>query len=269
MDVSVVVTSYKNPQLLKLCLNSVLDCCKNLSCEIIVADSETEESTEMMMREEYPTIKFFSNEKNIGFQALLKKGIETSKGDFLLLLNGDILVKPDSIQKLLSHIKKDSSIGIIAPKLLNFNGTLQYSCFRFYRPITILYRRTFLGRFSFAQKHLDWFLMKDIDHSKINYVDWVMGSALMVSKKALSKVGLMDPAFFMYMEDVDWCRRFWENGFKIIYFPEAEMFHYHGRGSDGGGFLQSLLFNKLTWSHIRSAIIYFKKYFGKKSPHKI
>jgi GT2 family glycosyltransferase len=269
MDVSVVVTSYKNPQLLRLCLDSILSCSDDISCEIIVVDSETEENTEMMMREDFPTIKFFPFKKNVGFQALLKKGIKNSSGEFLLLLNGDILVKPDSIQRLLTQIKKDISIGIIAPKLLNFNGTLQYSCFRFYSPITIIYRRTFFGKFNFAQKHLDWFLMKDLDHSQSNDVDWVMGSALMVSKKALAKVGLMDPRFFMYMEDVDWCRRFWENGFRVVYFPNAEMFHYHGKGSDKGGILQSLLFNRLTWSHIRSALVYFKKYLGKESPREI
>jgi GT2 family glycosyltransferase len=132
--------------------------------------------------------------------------------------------------------------------------------------MTIIYRRTFLGKMGFAKKHLDWFLMKDYDHKSIKEVDWLMGSALMVSRKAVEKVGLMDPHFFMYMEDVDWCRRFWENGYKVIYNPESKMFHYHGKGSAKGGVLRSVLSNKLTWIHISSAIKYFWKYRGKDFP---
>lgn len=266
MDLSIIITSYKNPELLKLCIDSIERNIHGLDFEIIVADSATEEDTEIMMREDYPKIRFHAFKKNVGFQALLEKGIKESKEEYLLLINGDIIITEGSVEKLLNYIKADPEIGMIGPKLLNFNETLQYSCFRFYKPLTIIYRRTFLGRFSFAKKHLDWFLMRDYDHKKAQEVDWLMGSALLVSRKAIEKVGLMDPQFFMYMEDVDWCRRFWENGYKVIYYPESRMFHYHGKGSARGGFLRSLFSNKLTWIHILSAMKYFKKYYGKANP---
>jgi GT2 family glycosyltransferase len=266
MDLSIVVTSYKNPQLLKVCLDSIKKCTADLECEIVVADSATEEEMEMMMREDYPEVKFFSFKENVGFQALVKKGIENSIGNYMLLLNGDIIVTPDSIQKMLQYIKSNSSIGMVGPKLLNFNGSLQPSCFRFYEPITIVYRRTFLGKFAFAKKHLDWFLMNDYNHAEVKEVDWLMGSALMVSRQAFEKVGHMDPQYFMYMEDVDWCRRFWENGFKVIFLPQAQMHHYHGKGSAKGGVIKALLMNKYTWIHISSAIKYFKKFLGKPLP---
>lgn len=266
VELSIIINSYKNPELLKLCIDSVKNNAENVDYEIIAADSATEEDTEMMMREDYPDIKFFPFKKNVGFQALIKKGIRESRGKYLLLLNGDILTAKKSIEKLLSFARNNADVGMAGPKLLDFNGELQYSCFRFYRPVTIVYRRTFLKRFKFARKHLDWFLMKDYGHKKPKEVDWLMGSALITSKAAIEKVGLMDPRFFMYMEDVDWCRRFWENGFKVIYFPGSVMHHYLGKGSDKGGFLRSLLFNKLTWIHIISAVKYFKKYWGKPVP---
>ncbi len=266
MDLSIVVTSYKNPQLLKVCLDSIKKCTSDLGCELIVADSETQEDMEMMMREEYGDVKFFSFKDNVGFQALVKKGIENSSGKYVLLLNGDIIVTPDSVQQMLKMIQSDPSIGMIGPKLLNFNGTMQQSCFRFYRPITIVYRRTFLGKFAFAKKHLDWFLMNDYNHTETKEVDWLMGSALMISRQALEKVGHMDPAYFMYMEDVDWCRRFWENGFKVIYYPHVSMHHFHGKGSAKGGVIKALLMNKYAWIHISSAIKYFKKFLGKPLP---
>jgi GT2 family glycosyltransferase len=119
---------------------------------------------------------------------------------------------------------------------------------------------------SFAKKHVDWFLMRDYDHKEPKEVDWLMGSALLVSREAVEKVGLMDTRYFMYMEDVDWCRRFWENGFKVVFYPLVEMHHYHGKGSAKGGVIRSLLLNKYTWIHISSAIKYFKKFLGKSLP---
>ncbi len=266
MEISIAINNYKNPELLRLCIESIK---KNVSTdvdyEIIVADSATEEVTEIMMREDFPEIKFFSFKKNVGFRVMVEKGIKESQGEYILLLNGDILVTPNAIEKLLAFIKSNSKIGIVGPKLLNFNGSFQYSCFRFYKPLTILYRRTFLGKFKFARRHLNWFLMKEYNHREPKEVDWLMGSALLVSRRAIDKVGFMDEKFFMYMEDVDWCRRFWENNFKVIYYPQAEMLHYHGEGSRGG-FWQSIFANRLTRAHISSGFWYFWKYHGKNNP---
>lgn len=266
MELSIIVTNYKNPELLKVCLDSIRKYATGIAYELIVADSATEEDTELLMREDFPDCKFFPFKDNVGFQALLKKGIEHSEGKYILLLNGDIIVTLDAIQQMLAYIKANSSVGMVGPKLLNFNGSLQHSCFRFYKPITIVFRRTFLGNLPFAKKHLDWFLMKDYDHKQPRQVDWLMGSAMLISRQAIDEVGLMDPRFFMYMEDVDWCRRFWEKGFSVVYYPLAQMHHYHGKASAKGGLIYSLLFNRLTWVHISSAITYFKKYWGKPIP---
>ena len=267
MDLSIAINNYKNPELLKLCIDSIKKNISNIDYELIVCDSETGEETEMMMREEYPDVRFFSFRENVGFQAMLKRGLEESRSDYILLLNGDIIVALESVEKLLEFIKENENVGMVGPKLLNFNGTLQYSCFHYYKPVTIIFRRiSFLQRFSFVKKHLDWFSMKYYDHKSAKEVDWLMGSAMLVSKKAVEKVGFMDPKFFMYMEDVDWCRRFWENGYKVIYYPYSVMNHYHGKGSDKGGFFYSIFFNKLTWIHIGSAVKYFWKYRGKETP---
>jgi len=266
MELSIIVTSYKNPELLKVCLDSIR---KNIlldDYEIIVSDSATEEDTELMMRDSYPEIKFLASIENIGFGGTVNRGLRVAKGRYILILNGDIVVKRDSIERLLDHIKSHPEIGMVGPQLLNFNETYQSSTFRFYSPLTILYRRTFLGKFGFAKKHLDNFLMKDSDHKSIMEVDWIMGSSLMVSKAAVDKVGMIDSRFKMYFEDTDWCRRFWESGYKVVYLPEAKMYHYHGRGSAGKGIVRLLLSNRLTRMHIGSAIKYFWKYWNKPLP---
>ena len=254
MELSIIITSYRNPELLKICLNSIKNNFSGGNYEIIVVDSQTEEDTALMMREEYPEIVFFPFSENVGFQELVKKGIHESRGDFFLILNSDIIVKKDSIEKMLEFIKSHPEIGMVGPQLVNFNETFQPSCFRFYSPFTIIYRRTFLGRLPLARKKLDEFLMKDYDHKNSKEVDWLMGSALLVSRRAVVKVGLMDSRFKMYLEDTDWCRQFWEEGFKVVYFPLAKMYHYHGRGSAGKNALFLIFSNWLTRAHILSAV---------------
>jgi GT2 family glycosyltransferase len=266
MELSIIITHYRNPELLKVCIDSVK---KNLTLEdyeIIVSDSATEEKTELMMREDYPEIKFLSSKKNIGFSGTVNRGLDIAKGEYVLILNGDVITKEKSIEKLLEFIKNNPDVGIVGPQLLNFNETLQPSSFRFYTPFTIIYRRTFLGKFGFAKKHLDAFMMKSFDHQSIKEVDWLMGSAMMTSRKAMEKVGFIDTRFKMYFEDTDWCRQFWEKRFKVVYYPEAKMYHYHGKGSAGKNVLQSLLFNRLSWTHIISAIKFFRKYWNKPLP---
>lgn len=266
MELSIIITSFKNPELLKVCINSIK---KNLTItdyEIIEVDGSSEEATRLMMKESFSDVKFFPFKENVGYQALIKKGYEMSSGKHILILNGDIVVKKEAIESLLDYIKNNEKVGLVGPQLLGFNDELQYSCFRFYTPLTIVYRRTFLGKLNFAKKHLDRFLMKDFDHKHEKEADWLMGSALMTTRGAIEKVGLMDPRFKMYFEDVDWCRRFWENNLKVIYYPEAQMYHYHGKGSAGKNLLKTLVFNKLAWIHLGSAFKYFIKYLGRPLP---
>jgi N-acetylglucosaminyl-diphospho-decaprenol L-rhamnosyltransferase len=266
MELSIIITRFRNPEMLRVCIDSIR---KNLTLtdlEIIVSDSETDEDTRLLMKENYPEIVFIPSKKNIGFEGTVRRGYRKSRGEYILILNHDIIVKKDSIENMLAYVKDHPDVGLCGPKLLNFNESLQPSCFRFYTPLTIIYRRTLLGRLGFAKNYLDRFLMKDFDHKSIREVDWIMGSAMMTTRRAIEKVGLMDPLFSLYFEDVDWCRRFWENNLKVIYFPFSEMYHYHGRGSAGRSIIKTLFSNRLAWIHISSAIKYFFKYFGKSLP---
>ena len=106
---------------------------------------------------------------------------------------------------------------------------------------------------------------KNIKFSEPTPVDWVMGSALMMKKSTVDRVGMLDEAFFMYMEDVDWCRRMWEAGYKVMYYPDASAYHYHFQASKKRGNIVDALLNKYTRIHIKSAYIYFRKH-GLKTP---
>ncbi|HCJ45762.1 MAG: glycosyltransferase family 2 protein [Candidatus Moranbacteria bacterium] len=267
-ELTIAINGYRSPELLRLCLRSVEEHLSHsgVDFEVIVTDSATEEDTEILMREEFSSARFFPFKENVGFKTLINTSLHEARGKYIFLINSDIVLTKDTFPSMLEYLKSHPSIGIIAPKQLNFNGTLQKSCYRFYKLQTILYRRTWIGKLPFAKKHLHWFLMSDYDHKTPKTVDWVIGSSMLVSKENAKKVGPMDSRFFMYMEDVDWCRRFWEQGLEVVYYPEAIVYHYHAKGSARGGFFGSLLFNRLTWYHIQSAYIYFVKYWNKETP---
>ena len=263
--VSIAVQSYKNPEMLSLCLKSVQKYCAGIDYELIVADGQTQEDTKMMMREDFPGVIFLPHKDNVGFGAMVNACIDKVRSEYIFFINFDTILEKDTVQKFISFMDSNPEIGLVGPRQKNFNGKYENTRFRFYQPKTILYRRTFLKKFSFAKKHLAYFEMEDKKEDKPYCVDWVIGSAMFVRKSAIEKVGKMDPRFFMYMEDVDWCRRFWEKGFIVCYNPQITMYHFYGKGSAKGGLL-GLLFNKLTWVHISSGIKYFMKYRNKPMP---
>jgi len=263
MKYTIAINSYRNPEMLARCLRYACQVAEMCDGEVIVADSHTQEETITMMREDFPQVRFFPYEKNVGMGALANKGLQEARGTYVFLINYDCVIDETSVKSLGEYLDSHEEVGIIAPKILNFDGTLQYTCCRYYHPVTILYRRTPLGNFSFAKKHLDRFIMKDVDHDTIIEPDWVMGSAMMVRKEEALSLGGFDARFFMYFEDTDLCRRYWESGKKVTYLPQAHVYHLHGKGSARGGLIRSLLCNKLTWIHIASACKYFWKYRGK------
>ena len=257
---SIIIVNYKNPQLLRLCLKSFTTTLEpNFSREIIVADISSTIETRNVISE-FPSVKSICFKENIGYTKGVNEGIKNSNGDAVLILNSDIIPLKNSIENMYKYLGENSEIGIIGPQLLNFDGTQQISFFRFPSLWTLIYRRTFLGRLSFARNKLDYFTMKDTDHSKPHPVDWLMGSAFMARRKAIDRVGPMDETMFLYMSDVDWPRRFWENGYKVLYYPDSKLYHYHKRDSKGRFGILDILIKKESRWHIIDAIRYFRKY---------
>ncbi|MBI2057756.1 MAG: glycosyltransferase family 2 protein [Candidatus Yanofskybacteria bacterium] len=262
MNLSIIIIHYKSPELLKLCLGSIRDHVLNQipELETLVVDSEAQTETGEILKEKFSWAKYLPLTKNVGYAAGVNHGLKNAKGEHVLILNPDIIVTPGSVQKMLECLDQNQDIGLCGPKLLNFNGQTQNSKFRFYRPLTIVYRRTFLGKMPFAKKHLADFNIKNLNPGSKSFPDWLMGSALMTTQAALKKVGLMDERFKLYFEDVDWAKRFWENGYKVAYLPSAAMLHYHIRQSRAGfDFLDVFLRRETRW-HIESAIKYFFKH---------
>ena len=258
---SIVIPNYKNPALLRLCLkslNRILP--KSFEYEIIVVDSECSIETEYIARDEFSSVRYLPFKENTGYTRGVNEGLKIAQGDKIFIANPDVIPLSGSLEKMYQYMSEQADIGLLGPQLLNFDGSRQQSCFRFYTPWTIICRRTFIGHLPFARKILAQFSMKDVDLSRTIPVDWLMGSALMVSKKAIAKVGLMDEHLFHYMSDVDWPRRFWENKYRVVFYPEAAMYHYHRHDSRGALGILDVFINRQTRWHIMDGFRYFIKY---------
>ncbi|MEK7582352.1 MAG: glycosyltransferase family 2 protein [Patescibacteria group bacterium] len=261
--ISVIILSYRNPALLRLCLKSLVAALpKDFNYEIVVVDNATRSETRNVVcdefKEAFRSIKFVPIKKNSGYTRGINEGISAAQGEYFLALNQDIVVLKGAVEKLLLYFKDHLEIGLIGPELLNFNGTHQDSYFRFYTPVTIFYRR--IGYLPFARRILDPFLLRETDPSKVQKPDWVSGAAFMTSREAIKKVGLLDEKLFHYFSDVDWARRFWENGYQVVYYPEAKFYHYLGRSSKGKLLIFDIFFNQTTRWHIKDFWRYFRKY---------
>jgi len=263
---TIIITHHKTPILLKLCLKSILENIGDIEYEIIIIDSQTETVVKDLIEEKiFNKIKLISFSKNTGYAKLVNAGIKVAKGNNILILNADILVLKGSIQTMIDFMKDNPQTGIIGPQLLTFSNQVQNSYFKFPTIGAILARRTFLGKLKWGKGKLNKFLMQkeDSSHQK---VDWVQGSAMLIRKEAINKVGLMDERYFMYLEDTDWCRRFWKNNYEVIYLPLAKMSHYYYRASKKWNSFLDVLFNRYTRIHLISAFKYFWKWRKSASP---
>lgn len=262
--VSVVITHYRSPEVLLRCLDAIDASASDRLGEVLVVDSEAEPGLAPRLHDHPLHVRYVPVPRNVGFGALVNRGLLSSTGTYVLVLNADVMVDPGCIDTLAAHLDADADCGLVAPLLRNGDGSLQHTAFRFHRPATIAFRRTPLGRTGAGRAELERFLARDdleravMDQAVIPS-DWVLGAAMCVRREALADVGEMDAAYFLYFEDVDWCLRFWQAGWLVQYLPTAGCQHGHERASARGGTLAALT-NPLTRRHMRSALRFFRKH---------
>ncbi|XOU94880.1 MAG: glycosyltransferase family 2 protein [Candidatus Kerfeldbacteria bacterium] len=272
LDLSIVIVNYNNRGLLRQCLKSVFINLKDSNCtyKIVMVDNNSSDGSVPLVRDEYPSVRLIPLENNLGYAKGVNIGIKSLESKYYLVLNMDTtIVQEHAIEDMIKFMddKNNSNVGLAGPKLINPNGTTQVSCCIFPKFMYPIYRRTFLRKMPFPKKAIHKYLMFDWDHNDSREVDWVIGTGMIVRNNAIKQVGLMDERFFMYFEDVDWCRRFWENDWKVKYMHNIQIVHYHSRGSATKRGLPSIFMNKLTRVHISSWIKYFMKYLGKEKPN--
>lgn len=258
MDISICVLNWNTAADLRRCLSSLVGaapCGRPLLREIIVVDNASTDGSVDMVRREFPQVQLIANKANRGFAAGHNQAIRASSGRYILLLNADTIVQEGTLETLTGIMDTVPRAAVAGPKLLNADGSLQYSCRRFPRFTTGLFRKAPLGRLLPDNRFDREYLMSSWHHSTMRQVDWVSGAALLLRRDALRQIGLLDEGYFMYCEDVDWCYRARRAGWQVWYIPQAVITHLHGRSTDQRPFAMSYQFH-------RSMIRFYRKHYA-------
>jgi GT2 family glycosyltransferase len=265
MLLSIIILNYKTANLAKHCLKNILALNLNFPYEIIVVDNNSGDKMEQILKERFAAdlqtgkIRFLQTGKNSGMGAGNNAGAKIATGKYLLVLNPDVVVLKNSIENLVDFLEKNEKVGIVAPKFLYPDRAYQPSRYRFPKIYIPAFVRTQLGGFKFGQKKIMNYFMEDVQIQGPHQIDWVRGAAMLIRENSFREIGGFDDSFFMYLEDTDLCRRFWQKNFEVWYLPEAVMIHYYARVSQSGRWFKDI-FNKNTWLHITSWIKYFWKW---------
>jgi N-acetylglucosaminyl-diphospho-decaprenol L-rhamnosyltransferase len=227
VNLSCIIVNYYNSAPLKNCLESVYRTIQNISFEVIIVDNSQKDPGMASLKEIYPQVQYIQNLTNSGFAKANNQAIQSAKGETLLFLNPDTVLTDQVIEKMHQHMISNPYIGALGPKVLNTDGSLQYSCRRFPTLMTGFFNRySLLSRWFPDNPYSVRYMMKDFNHDEIREVDWLSGCCLMVPHAVFEKAGGFDEHYFLFNEDVDLCRAIHQHGFKVIYFPLAKITHH-------------------------------------------
>jgi len=257
IDVSICIVNWNVRDYLDRCLRSIKETTAPLSCQIIVVDNASSDNSLDMLKQKYPNIKLIENKTNLGFATATNQALDLAKGDTIFLLNPDTELLPQALQTLLDFIKKHPNSAIVAPKLLNTDGSLQPSVRRFPNFKIILYRYTILKHIGIFSREEAKGKMADFSFEEQKSVDQPAGAALLIRRDILEKVGRLDPTFFLFYEEVDLCRRIKRCGYDIMYLPASQVVHHGGKSRQNNR-------HQLFLITLKSLFYYLNKHHGEK-----
>jgi len=228
IEISAVIISFNGIDFILDCLRTLTEDLKTLSHEIIVVDNGSVDGSVEFIKENYPDIHMVENGANLGFARAVNIGFDNAKCDFLYILNQDLRFPQGTARTLLERLRNDETIGLIGPKYIGFDGQLQKSARAFPTYRHIFFRAFLLDRIFprsrlFASWRMGWF-----DHEADRFVDQPMGAVMLIPRKVVDKIGRLDEGFPIFFNDVDFCRRIHEAGYKLLYCAGATVEHYAG-----------------------------------------
>lgn len=231
-DISVVVVSYNVKQYLEQSLDSIFKALKGFTAEVFVIDNDSGDGSSSMVKKRFPRVRLIENRENTGFARANNQALSLSAGEFVCLINPDTLVREDTFRVCLGYLRKHPEAGAAGCKILNPDGTLQLACRRsFPTPWIAFSKITGLSRLFPKSRLFGRYNLTYLDPDQTAEVEALSGSFMMVRRKAVDQVGFLDEDFFLYGEDLDWCYRIHEKGWKIVYLPSTQIVHYKGRST--------------------------------------
>lgn len=259
-DLSIVIVSWNVRDLLRRCVGSVIESLSTgrgarLSSQLIVVDNASSDGSVDMLQKEYPHVHLIANDQNLGFTRGNNQGIAAGDGRYVLLLNPDTEVVGDALEEMVAHMEDHPRVGALGPQLLYPDGGVQSSRRRFPTLSTAFVESTFLQPGYSESSILKRYYVLDRDDYETQDVDWLVGACLMMRRTTLEEVGPLDERFFMYSEEMDWCYRAEERGWRVVYLPAARVVHHEGKSSE-----QVLPVRHIQFQ--RSKVLFFKKHYG-------
>jgi N-acetylglucosaminyl-diphospho-decaprenol L-rhamnosyltransferase len=232
-DVAVVVVTYDSRRWIEQCLESVH------GVPVVVVDNGSSDGTPALVRKRFPDVRLVEQE-NRGLAAGWNRGVEAVESRYVLLLNADAWVVGDSLARLVRFADSRSRAAVVGPRLANLDGTLQRSV----RGFPTLWRLAteYLGLRKLAPRSaaVNAFYAGGFDHDEVREVECVMGACMLVRREAIDQVGLADERFFLFSEETDWCYRFRQVGWEVVFFPGAECVHVRGASHGGRLYRENL-----------------------------
>jgi N-acetylglucosaminyl-diphospho-decaprenol L-rhamnosyltransferase len=250
--VSIIILSWNTCSLLNECLNSIAKYTDGLNVETIIIDNGSIDKSQEMVKSEFPNVHLVQNKENVGFSRGNNQGVTISRGQYLLLLNSDAMLKPNTLQILVSFAQAQPKLGMVGARLINPDGSFQASYTNFpnlWQEFLILSRlgRLFNGR---------WYPSHGEElKNGPKKVDYVEGACMLFKREAYLEVDGLDESYFMYAEDVDLCYKLKQKEWQVWYHPMAEVIHYGGASSKNRR-------TKKEGDLYQSRVRFFYKYYG-------
>ncbi len=252
---SIIIVSWNVRDLLQRAITSVYASWgRQPGLEIVVVDNASHDDSVVMLRADFPEVIVIANTENRGFPAGNNQGLTAATGDFLLLLNPDTEIAADALPGMVEYLQSHPDVGLVGPQLRNPDGSVQSSRRRFPTLPVLFLESTWLEKLA-PRKLLRYYYAQEQPDDLVQDVDWITGAAMLTRRETVAQVGGMDEGFFMYSEELDWCRRIKEAGWRVVYFPEARIVHHEGKSSEQVVAARHIYFQS-------SKVRYTRKYHG-------
>lgn len=243
MDLTIIIVSWNTSGLLSQCLSSIYETGSHFAFEVIVVDNGSTDDTITMIGQRFPAVKLIRNERNLGFATANNQGLEIGKGRYFMLLNSDTIVLPEALDTLVEIADQNPNVGVVGPKLLNMDGSLQKSWASFPSFLSEVIGQNIGNRTAVAH------VPNTFD------VDWIMGACMLVRSEVVQNVGKMDEDYFFYSEETDWCFRIKKQNWKIWYTTYAAIYHLGGGSTKRGSVIHLVRL-------YQAKLLYFQKNHG-------
>ena len=232
MDLSIIIVNWNAGAFLPGCLESIKSSLFRAQYEVILVDNASTDGSIAVAQKRFPKTVIIENPDNLGFAAAVNQGIRVSSGKYILLLNPDTVLSPDTLQVMWDFMEKNKECGVAGCRVLNPDGTLQLACRRnIPTPMDALYRFVGLSKLFPNSPRFSRYNLTYLPEDRLAAVDAVSGAFLMIRRDVVEQIGLLDERFFMYGEDLDLCLRAKKAGYAVFYVPDTSIIHYHGQSS--------------------------------------